>query len=147
MQETRNNCFVSKKRCTTLHQMKTSKHECLNLTATYIALILCYTRCLVFCYYITLYTLLSRFLLYFSTHAYLFLPDHGLCYVFSIQNNCWVFLASYVLFLKVIFNHASKRQFVVLHYHIRCTFVSSIYTAKNLTTRHYEIKLPKTVKI
>ena len=35
MQETRNNCFGSKKRSTTLLQAKTGKHECRNVTATY----------------------------------------------------------------------------------------------------------------
>ena len=35
MQETRNNCFGSKKRSTTLLQGKTGKHECRNVTATY----------------------------------------------------------------------------------------------------------------
>ena len=36
MQETRNNCFGSKKRRTTLLQLKTGKHECRNVTATYL---------------------------------------------------------------------------------------------------------------
>ena len=34
MQETRNNCFGSKKRSTTLLQAKIGKHECRNVTAT-----------------------------------------------------------------------------------------------------------------
>ena len=34
MQETRNNCFGSKKHSTTLFQAKTGKHECRNVTAT-----------------------------------------------------------------------------------------------------------------
>ena len=37
MQETRNNCFGSKKRSTTLLQVKTVKHEFRNATATYVA--------------------------------------------------------------------------------------------------------------
>ena len=35
MQETRNNCFGSKKRSTTLRQAETGKHECQSITATY----------------------------------------------------------------------------------------------------------------
>ena len=35
MQETRNNCFGTKKCSTTLHQAKTGKHEYRNVTATY----------------------------------------------------------------------------------------------------------------
>ena len=34
MQETRNNCFGSKKRSTILLQAETGKHECRNVTAT-----------------------------------------------------------------------------------------------------------------
>ena len=37
MQETRNNCFGSKRRSTTLLRAKTGKHECRNVTATYVA--------------------------------------------------------------------------------------------------------------
>ena len=37
MQETRNNCFGSKKGGTSLLQAKTGKHECQNRTAKYIA--------------------------------------------------------------------------------------------------------------
>ena len=36
MQETRNNCFGSKKRSTTLRQAKIYKHECWNITASYV---------------------------------------------------------------------------------------------------------------
>ena len=36
MQETRNNCFGSKKCSTTFRQAKTGKHEYRNVTATYI---------------------------------------------------------------------------------------------------------------
>ena len=39
MQETRNSCFGSKKRRTTLRQAKTGKRECRNVTATYVAII------------------------------------------------------------------------------------------------------------
>ena len=35
MQETHNNCFGSKKRCTSLHQAKTGNHEYRNITAMY----------------------------------------------------------------------------------------------------------------
>ena len=35
MQEIRSNCFGSKKRSATLLQVKTGKHECRNVTATY----------------------------------------------------------------------------------------------------------------
>ena len=77
MQETRNNCFKSKKRSTTLHQAKTGKHECRNVTAT--------------------------LLLHFGTRAYLFSPDEGSCYVFSTRNNYCEFLAFYgVTFQSVI---------------------------------------------
>ena len=38
MQETRNNCFQSKKRSTTLLQAKTGKHKCRNITATALVL-------------------------------------------------------------------------------------------------------------
>ena len=35
MQETRNNCFGSKKRSTTLRHAKKGKHECRNVLASY----------------------------------------------------------------------------------------------------------------
>ena len=38
MQETRNNCFGSKRRSTTFHQAKTVKHECQNVATTLCAL-------------------------------------------------------------------------------------------------------------
>ena len=41
-------------------------------------------------------------LLHFGIRAYLISPEEGSCYVFSIQNNCCEFLASDVLFFKVI---------------------------------------------
>ena len=40
MQKTRNNCSGSKKRSTALLQAKTGKHECRNVTATYVAITL-----------------------------------------------------------------------------------------------------------
>ena len=39
MQETCNNCFGSKKLSTTLLQAKTGKHECQNVTAMYVAVV------------------------------------------------------------------------------------------------------------
>ena len=42
----------------------------------------------------------AEMLLYFSTHAYLFLPDKGWCYIFSTQNNCCKFLASYGVIIQ-----------------------------------------------
>ena len=39
MQETCNNCFGSKICSTALHQAKTGKHECRNITAMYVAVI------------------------------------------------------------------------------------------------------------
>ena len=73
MQETRNNCFGSKKRCTSLRQAKSDNHECQNLTEN----------------------VFSTLALYFSTRAYLFSPEEGSCYVFSYWNNCCEFLATY----------------------------------------------------
>ena len=81
MQETRNNRFGSKKRSTTLIQAKTGKDECQNGRATYV----------------------GTLLLHFGTHAYLFLPEEGSCYVFSTRNNYSEFLASDgVIFKSVI---------------------------------------------
>ena len=38
-----------------------------------------------------------------GTRAYLISPDEKSCYVFSTQDNCWEFLASYsVIFQSVI---------------------------------------------
>ena len=89
MQETRNSCFGSKKHSTTLLQAKTGKHECRNVTATY-----------------------------FGTHAYLFSPDEGSCYVFSTRATFFrpetIFVSFshlIVIFFKVLLNHSSKRQF------------------------------------
>ena len=44
-------------------------------------------------------------LFHFGTRAYLFSPDEGSGYIFSTRNICCEFLASMVLFYKVIFNH------------------------------------------
>ena len=42
-------------------------------------------------------------LLHFGTHAYMFLPDEGSCYVFLTRNSWCEFLASYgVIILSVI---------------------------------------------
>ena len=76
MQETRNNCFGSKKSSTTLRQAKTGKHECRNVTAT------CQGR------------------------ATFFRPE---TIIESFQS---------AIIFKVIFNHTSKRQFVVLLFRI-----------------------------
>ena len=46
--------------------------------------------------------------LHFGTRAYLFSPDEGSCYIFSIRNNCCEFLASYGVIFQVIFNHIAK---------------------------------------
>ena len=82
MLETRNNCFGSKMRSTTLRQTKTGKHECRNLTATWYV---------------------GTLLLHFDTRVYLFSPDKGSSYVFLTRNNCCEFLASYgVIFQSVI---------------------------------------------
>ena len=74
MQETNNNCFGSKICSTTLCQGKTGKHECRNITVTY----------------------------YFGTRAYLISPEEGSCYVFSIQNNCCEFFASYSVIIQSV---------------------------------------------
>ena len=79
MQETRNNCFGSKKRRTTLLQSKTSKHECRNVTATLV--------------------------LHSGTRAYLFSPEEGSCYVFRPETIIASFFHSMVLLSKVLFNH------------------------------------------
>ena len=66
MRETRNNCFWSKIRNTTLLQAKTNKHE--------------WRRTL---------------LLLFGTRAYLFSPNKGSCCIFSTRNSWCKVLASY----------------------------------------------------
>ena len=51
-------------------------------------------------------------LLHFSTRAYLFPPDKGSCYIFSTQNNCCEFLASYGVILQSdIHPYINKSQF------------------------------------
>ena len=40
--------------------------------------------------------------IFFCTHAYLFLSDEGSCFLFSIQNNCCEFLASYGIIQSAI---------------------------------------------
>ena len=102
MQETRNNCFGSKKCSTTLRQAETNKHACRNVKAVtfWLSCLLVFAR------------------LHFGTRAYLFSPDEGSCYIFSTRNNYCEFLACYSVNIKVIFNHTSKRQFVILLFHI-----------------------------
>ena len=118
MQETRNNSFRSKKLSTILCQAKTGKHDCRNITATYAAVILRYISCLVrFCYVAAL--VLTCFRL--TTGRPTFYPPETI--VAS-------FLHLMVLFLKLIFNYALKRQFVGIHCHRGCTFVCSICKAK-----------------
>ena len=80
MQETRNNCFESKICSMTLCQAKTSKHECQNVRAIYVAVI-------------------SH---WFNTRAYLFSPDKGSGNLFSTQNNCCQFLASYGVVIQSV---------------------------------------------
>ena len=84
MQQTRTNCFGSRKRNMTLLQAKTSKNECRNITATH-----------------------------FGTRAYLFSLE-GRVTVFWPETIVVNFLHLMMLFYKVIINHVSKRQFVVL---------------------------------
>ena len=43
-------------------------------------------------------------LLHFSTCAYLFSPDKGSCFIFSTQNYCWEFLASYAVTFQCVIN-------------------------------------------
>ena len=45
MQETRNSSFESKVHSMTLRQAKTVKHECRNITATYVAIYISNQRC------------------------------------------------------------------------------------------------------
>ena len=82
MQETRNNCFGSKKRSKTLRQAKTGKHERRNVTATV-----------------------------------LLLPETIIA----------GFLHFIVLLFKVLSNHSSKRQFLMLHC---CISIVSLNLAK-----------------
>ena len=50
MQETPNSCFRSKKRSMTLHQALKSKHECWNVTATYVPVTF-RVSCISWCYF------------------------------------------------------------------------------------------------
>ena len=94
MQETRNNCFWSKKCSTTLRQAKTSKHERRNVTATYIsALVLT-------CFRLT------------KGHAMFFRPERIVA----------SFLHLMVLLFKVLLNHSLKRQFLLFHCRMSCCF-------------------------
>ena len=88
----------------TLCQVITGKHECWKVTAMY-----CY------CWIVLL---LLPLLLLFGTRAYLLLPDKVSCYIFSAENNCCEFLASYGIIFKVVFYHTSKRQFVAILFRI-----------------------------
>ena len=54
-------------------------------------------------------------LLHFGTRAYLFSPDEGSCYIFWPKTIVARFLHFMVLLFKVLLNHSSKRQFLVLH--------------------------------
>ena len=91
MQETHNNCFGSKKHRTTLLQAKTGKHECWNVTAMYISALV-----------------LTCFRL-----------KKGRAMFFRPETIVVSFLHLMVLFFKVLLNHSSKRQFLVLHW-IHC---------------------------
>ena len=57
-----------------------------------------YQQLLLYCYcYIHI-----LLLLYFGTHTYQFLPEEGLCYIFSTRNNCFEFLASYGVIIQSV---------------------------------------------
>ena len=91
MQETRSNCFGSKKRSTTLLQAKTGKHECRNVTAIML-------------------------LLHFGTRAYLFLPDEGVVLHFTypkqlLRVSCtlWCYFSNYYQTIP------QKASFLVLY--------------------------------
>ena len=110
MQETPNNCFESKIHSTTLCQEKAGKHECRNIIY------------------------IGTLLLYFGTHAYLFLSDKLSCYLFSspldqgtmghsLRYSRAIYLFEVeiylVLYVVVIFRHSCLPVFawrrVVLH--------------------------------
>ena len=112
MQETRNNCFGSKKRSTTLLQAKTVKHECRNVTATYK----------------TKYKIKNFFAI--NSNFALVFGFVRCCYISSLVLNCfrlkkgrvtffWPetivanFLHSMVLLHKVLFNHTIFRYFKI----------------------------------
>ena len=99
MQETRNNCFGSKICSTTLRQTKTGKHECRTL------------------------------LLYFGIRAYMFSPDEVSCYIFSTQNNCCEFLASYGIIIQSIIQSLLKTAVCVasLSYIMSCHVMHIMY--------------------
>ena len=86
MQETRNNCFGSKKCSTILLQVKTGKHKSRNVHC-------CYVSTLVLTY---------------------FPLTKGRATFFRPETIVVSFLHLMVLFYKVIFNHTSKCHFVVL---------------------------------
>ena len=56
----------------------------------------------------------NMLLLYWSTHAYPFSPEEGLCCAFWSKTIVGGFLHLMVLFCKMIINPTSKQQFVVL---------------------------------
>ena len=97
MQETGNNCFGSKIRSTALRQAKTGKHECRNVTATYM-----YISALVLtCFHLT------------KGHATYF---RSKTIVASL-------LHLIVLLFKVLFNHALKLLFFeFLQKHLQAQF-------------------------
>ena len=97
MQETCKNCFGSKKRSTTLLQEKTGKHECRNLTATYISALV------LICFRLK------------QGRATFFRPE-------TIVAN---FLFLMVSPFKVLVNHSAKRQFLVLHCRLTADVVCS----------------------
>ena len=105
MQETRNNCFWPKKRCTTFRQAKTGKHECRNVTATY--------------RYISALALTC------------FRLTKGRATFFRPGTIVASFLHLLVLFFKVLFNEASKCQFAVLHFSIKFEAVNKNINLQN----------------
>ena len=68
MQETRHNCFGTKKPNKTLRQVKTHQHKYQSITKT--------------------------LFLYLRTHVSLFSPNEEWCYFFSVRNKCCELFAS-----------------------------------------------------
>ena len=56
--------------------------------------------------------------LHYGTRAYLLSPEERSCYVFRPEPIVATFLHLMVLFFKVLSNHSSKRQFLLLHWRL-----------------------------
>ena len=141
MQETRNNCFGSKKCSTTLRQAKTSKHECRNVIATYETIVASFLHLMVIVFKVLLNHISKRHFLVLHCHIaklLLFISNY-------IKMNMKLFTVIKILVLKFC-----VCIFIILHVQVLKQgqyFTMILYFQWNVNISKYWFHIKNIIKI